>query len=99
MNLDITKLNFFILTQKNQILVYLQAFDSIVEAIAREKNLKNYKRNWKIELITKHNPEWNELVLLGRLRLHRLINAFDAFAEIAARDCNDVLNEKIDSPL
>jgi putative endonuclease len=34
-----------------------------VEAIAREKNLKNWKRDWKKELITKYNPEWKELVV------------------------------------
>jgi putative endonuclease len=44
-------------------LVYFKLFDSIVEAIAREKNLKNWKRDWKKELITKYNPEWKELVV------------------------------------
>ena len=43
------------------ILVYVEGFHSIEEAIAREKNLKNWKREWKIELINKVNPNWIEL--------------------------------------
>ena len=42
-------------------LVYYEVFDSIVDAIAREKNLKNWKREWKVELIEKINPEWEDL--------------------------------------
>lgn len=33
----------------------------IHEAIRREKQLKKWKRQWKIELIEKENPEWNDL--------------------------------------
>jgi putative endonuclease len=43
-------------------LVYLECFNFIEEAIAREKNLKNWKREWKIELITNNNPQWIELI-------------------------------------
>jgi putative endonuclease len=43
-------------------LVYLESFNFIEEAIAREKNLKNWKRDWKIELITNNNPQWIELI-------------------------------------
>ncbi len=42
-------------------LVYFEVFSSIVEAIAREKNIKNWKREWKIELINSINPEWKDL--------------------------------------
>ena len=42
-------------------LVYVEQADSIEAAIAREKQLKNWKRDWKIELIEKSNPEWNNL--------------------------------------
>jgi putative endonuclease len=42
-------------------LVYYEVFDSIVDAITREKNLKNWKREWKVELIEKMNPEWEDL--------------------------------------
>ena len=43
------------------ILVYFEIFDNIKEAIAREKQLKWWKRQWKIELIEKLNPEWKDL--------------------------------------
>ncbi|MDR3011654.1 MAG: hypothetical protein LBU70_00355 [Chitinispirillales bacterium] len=33
--------------------------------IEREKQLKNWKRAWKNELVEKENPEWKELSLLG----------------------------------
>jgi putative endonuclease len=42
-------------------LVYVEAFTSPLYAIAREKQLKNWRRDWKIQLIEKVNPEWNDL--------------------------------------
>ena len=42
-------------------LVYYESFHTIEEAIAREKNIKDWKREWKDELINKMNPEWNDL--------------------------------------
>ncbi len=42
-------------------LVYYEIFDDINNAISREKNLKNYKRQWKINLIEKDNPDWKDL--------------------------------------
>jgi len=42
-------------------LVYFESFENIEEAIKREKQLKNWKREWKIELIEKNNKEWNDL--------------------------------------
>jgi len=42
-------------------LVYYEMFDSIVEAIAREKQLKNWKREWKNELVVRQNAEWKDL--------------------------------------
>lgn len=42
-------------------LVYFESFPSIDEAIGREKNLKNWKREWKDELITTINPAWTDL--------------------------------------
>jgi putative endonuclease len=32
-----------------------------MSAITREKQLKKWKRNWKINLIQKQNPEWRDL--------------------------------------
>jgi putative endonuclease len=42
-------------------LVYFEAFAGIKDAIQREKQLKNWKREWKIELIEKENPQWRDL--------------------------------------
>jgi putative endonuclease len=47
-------------------LVYVEIFDRPHEAIAREKQLKRWKRDWKIELIERENLEWRDLSdLLG----------------------------------
>ena len=42
-------------------LVYFETFESILEARARERALKCWRRAWKITLIEKLNPEWNDL--------------------------------------
>ena len=44
-------------------LVYFESFNNIEEAIAREKNLKNWKRDWKNKIINDLNPEWKDLSL------------------------------------
>lgn len=35
--------------------------NDVLEAIKREKQLKHYKREWKVKLIEKENPEWKNL--------------------------------------
>ena len=42
-------------------LVYVESYAQVEEAIAREKQLKRWKRDWKIELIERDNPEWRDL--------------------------------------
>jgi len=42
-------------------LVYAQHFDRIDEAIAAEKAIKKWLRTWKIELIERANPDWDDL--------------------------------------
>jgi putative endonuclease len=42
-------------------LVHFEAFDSILEARAREHSLKRWRRAWKIALIEKCNPDWRDL--------------------------------------
>ncbi len=44
-------------------LVYYEITPNISATLQREKTLKCYKRDWKIDLITKHNPEWQDLYL------------------------------------
>lgn len=42
-------------------LVYFEHFDNIEYAMHREKRLKKWKREWKITLIEKGNPNWDDL--------------------------------------
>ena len=42
-------------------LVYFEQFDSMENAILREKRLKNWHRAWKNRLITEFNPDWLDL--------------------------------------
>ena len=46
-------------------LVYFEDFNRFENAIAREKQLKNWQRKWKIELIRKENPELIDLAKDG----------------------------------
>lgn len=42
-------------------LVYFEQTKDVCSAIKREKQLKKWNRQWKIDLIEKINPEWNDL--------------------------------------
>jgi len=42
-------------------LVYFESFQYINDAILREKRLKKWNRQWKINLIEEENKEWNDL--------------------------------------
>ncbi len=44
-------------------LVYFETFNRIEDAIRREKQLKNWHRKWKINLIESINKEWKDLSL------------------------------------
>jgi hypothetical protein len=48
-------------------LVYVETYDDISDAIVRERRVKEWKRDWKIQLIEKDNPFWEDLAvsLLG----------------------------------
>jgi putative endonuclease len=43
------------------ILVYAERHERIEDAIAREKAVKKWRREWKIELIERENPDWLDL--------------------------------------
>ena len=42
-------------------LVYVEETDDVSAAITREKQLKKWKRNWKLRLIEELNPKWKDL--------------------------------------
>jgi putative endonuclease len=42
-------------------LVYFEETFDVTSAIEREKQLKNWHRDWKIRLINDFNPEWKDL--------------------------------------
>ncbi len=44
-----------------KLLVYYEPFDDIRLAIAREKAIKHWPRDWKVRLIHGMNPEWKDL--------------------------------------
>ena len=50
-------------TKKYQVhrLVYFEETSDVLSAIAREKKLKRWKRQWKLELIEAKNPNWKDL--------------------------------------
>jgi putative endonuclease len=42
-------------------LVWYELHESMESAITKEKHLKEWKRKWKLELIEKMNPQWDDL--------------------------------------
>lgn len=44
-----------------KLLVWYEQHETMVSAITREKAIKEWQRTWKIALIEKSNPEWNDL--------------------------------------
>ena len=45
-------------------LVWYEAYERIEEAIAREKAIKKWRRDWKLRLIEEMNPDWQDLYLV-----------------------------------
>ena len=43
------------------LLVWFECYDDPSTAIAREKEIKNWRRDWKINLVERTNPEWADL--------------------------------------
>jgi putative endonuclease len=44
-------------------LVHFEMFGDMERAIVREKQIKNWRRQWKINLINAENPEWRDLAV------------------------------------
>ncbi len=42
-------------------LVYYEIYNNVEDAIRREKQLKNWHRDWKMRLIGENNPEFEDL--------------------------------------
>ena len=42
-------------------LVYYEAFGDVNAAIGREKTMKRWRREWKVNLIERENPNWTDL--------------------------------------
>lgn len=42
-------------------LVHYELFETALDAIQREKSLKKWRRDWKINLIERNNPHWSDL--------------------------------------
>jgi len=51
----------FVAKYKVHRLVYLETYENPEDAIRREKQFKNWKREWKIRMIEEDNPEWADL--------------------------------------
>jgi putative endonuclease len=43
-------------------LVYFEEYPLYADAIRRETNLKRWKRDWKLVLVEKANPKWEDLI-------------------------------------
>jgi putative endonuclease len=43
------------------LLIWYEVHQTAESAIIREKQIKAWKRSWKLRLIEEHNPEWNDL--------------------------------------
>ena len=44
-------------------LVHFETYDDIGDAIVRERRIKEWRRDWKIQLIEKENPFWEDLAV------------------------------------
>lgn len=42
-------------------LVYFEPHESMDSAIRRERQVKKWRRRWKLEMIERHNPRWHDL--------------------------------------
>ena len=52
-------------------LVYFEQYTNINQAIKREKQLKKWNRQWKIDLINENNPKWKDLAERWNIELNK----------------------------
>lgn len=55
-------------------LVYFEEYNNNERAIVREKQLKKWKRDWKIKLIEEMNPSWMDLSMNWNLDFNKVRN-------------------------
>ena len=70
-------------------LVYFETTDSMHDAIGREKQLKNWKREWKNQLINTTNPDWTDLSLSIGVDAAMIEAVREYYLEIAGQARND----------
>ncbi len=51
----------FTKTYSVYLLVYVEFHSTMADAILREKQLKKWRRRWKLDLIERGNPQWRDL--------------------------------------
>lgn len=44
-----------------ELLVWFEVYDDPLHAISREKEMKKWRRGWKVALIETDNPDWRDL--------------------------------------
>ena len=52
--------------------MYFETFQDVNEAINREKNLKKWKRSWKIKLIEEMNPSWMDISINWNFNFNKI---------------------------
>lgn len=70
-------------------LVYFETTSSINDAISREKQLKNWKREWKNNLVNKDNSSWNDLSSSIGVDNEMIEAVREYYQGIAGQACND----------
>ncbi len=70
-------------------LVYYEVFQSITQAIQREKQLKNWKREWKNKLVDENNKNWEDLSKEIGLDEEYINSVKEHYNEIAGQARND----------
>ena len=73
--------------------VYYEIVESIEKAIKREKQLKNWKREWKNELIIEMNPTWNDLSREIGVNEELILAVKEHYKQIAGQARNDRTKE------
>jgi len=58
-------------------LVWYEFHDDIETAIQREKSIKRYKRQWKLDLIEGFNPDWHDMLERHGERAHAYRPTFE----------------------